>query len=339
MMTVRWGKGIRAHPLLAIILFAFILLAAIYSVATPIFEAGDEIWHFPFVQHLATGHSLPVQDPAVKTLWEQEGGQPPLYYALGALATFWIDTGDLPDRLWMNPEAKIGIPLAYGNKNLIVHTSAEDFPWHNTALAVHLLRFISILLSAGTVALTYFLALEIKAGDKTLAALAAAVAAGTELALVGVTLSEKQAEYANELIARTGLGNRVMVRLQDYRDLHGKPFDKIVSVGMFEHVGRSHLPEYFAQARRLLKPGGLFLNGDQVTGRNPESEELIQTEWRKKIEASSLSREAKDAAYHRMSFDKTAALEQNLCWLEEAGFREVDVFYKYFNFAVMFGKR
>ena len=174
MMTARWRQGMRDHPLLVFLLSIFILLATIYSIATPIFEAGDEIWHFPFVQHLATGHSLPVQDPAVKTLWEQEGGQPPLYYALGAVATFWIDTGDLPDRRWMNPEAKIGIPLAYGNKNLIVHTNAEDFPWHNTALVVHLLRFISILLSAGTVVLTYFLALEIKPNDKNLAALAAA---------------------------------------------------------------------------------------------------------------------------------------------------------------------
>ncbi len=78
--------------------------------------------------------------------------------------------------------------------------------------------------------------------------------------VVGVTLSEKQGVYANEMIARTGLGNRVTVRLQDYRDLRGRPFDKIVSVGMFEHVGRSQLPVYFAQAYQLLKPGGLFLN-------------------------------------------------------------------------------
>ncbi len=152
---------VREHRALALILVAFVILAAVYSIATPILEAGDEVWHYPFVQHLATGHSLPVQDPNVKTAWEQEGGQPPLYYALAALATFWIDTRDLPDRLWYNPEARIGIPLDYGNKNLIVHTSAEDFPWHNTALAVHLIRFLSILLSAGTVALTYFLALEI----------------------------------------------------------------------------------------------------------------------------------------------------------------------------------
>ncbi|MBI4789463.1 MAG: phospholipid carrier-dependent glycosyltransferase [Chloroflexi bacterium] len=170
-------NNLRAHRLLVILLAAFVLLAALYSFVTPIFEAGDEIWHYPFVQHLATGHGLPIQDPAVETLWEQEGGQPPLYYALGALTTLWIDTRDLPDRLWLNPEAKIGIPLVYGNKNLIVHTNAEDFPWRNTALAVHLLRFLSILLSAGTVAFTYFLALEIKPNDKTLAAIAAALVA------------------------------------------------------------------------------------------------------------------------------------------------------------------
>ena len=78
--------------------------------------------------------------------------------------------------------------------------------------------------------------------------------------VVGVTLSEKQAAYANERIAQAGLSDRVAVRLQDYRDLRDESFDKIVSVGMFEHVGRSQLPEYFAQVYRLLKPGGLFLN-------------------------------------------------------------------------------
>lgn len=78
--------------------------------------------------------------------------------------------------------------------------------------------------------------------------------------VLGVTLSENQASYANFQIARVGLGERAWVKLQDYRDLAADSFDKIVSVGMFEHMGRRHLPEYFAQAYRLLKPGGLFLN-------------------------------------------------------------------------------
>lgn len=77
----------------------------------------------------------------------------------------------------------------------------------------------------------------------------------------GVTLSARQAEVARERAAAAGLGDRVRVLLEDYRNLPtGLPFDKIASVGMFEHVGRPKLPEYFATARRLLKTGGLFLN-------------------------------------------------------------------------------
>jgi cyclopropane-fatty-acyl-phospholipid synthase len=78
--------------------------------------------------------------------------------------------------------------------------------------------------------------------------------------VVGITLSEKQAAYANAMLNRAGLADRVTVRLQDYRAVQDGPFDKIVSIGMFEHVGRSQMPGYFAQAYRLLKPGGLFLN-------------------------------------------------------------------------------
>ncbi len=86
--------------------------------------------------------------------------------------------------------------------------------------------------------------------------------------VLGVTLSKNQKTFADEAIARAGffdglrttLEGRVAVELKDYRDLGDESFDKIVSVGMFEHVGRAHLPEYFAQVYRLLKPGGLFLN-------------------------------------------------------------------------------
>ncbi|MGB8647720.1 MAG: DUF2142 domain-containing protein [Anaerolineae bacterium] len=155
-------KRLTEHRALAALVIVFLALGTLYSLATPIFEAGDEVWHYPFVQWLATGHGLPVQDPAHKALWEQEGGQPPLYYALAAAATFWVDTSDMPDRLWRNPfEHSIGVPLAYGNKNLVVHTPAEKFPWHNTTLAVHLLRFLSLLFGVGTVVLTYLLAREI----------------------------------------------------------------------------------------------------------------------------------------------------------------------------------
>ncbi len=78
---------------------------------------------------------------------------------------------------------------------------------------------------------------------------------------LGVTLSERQAREANRRIAQAGLQERARVELLDYRELPREGlFDKIVSIGMFEHVGRDKLPEYFETAYRLLKPGSLFLN-------------------------------------------------------------------------------
>ena len=77
---------------------------------------------------------------------------------------------------------------------------------------------------------------------------------------LGVTISDKQVAYAQEMIASLELIDKVSVEMHDYRDLEHESFDKIVSVGMFEHVGRTHLPEYFSHVYQLLKPGGLFLN-------------------------------------------------------------------------------
>lgn len=78
---------------------------------------------------------------------------------------------------------------------------------------------------------------------------------------LGVTLSHGQAEFAQEEIEKAGLSERCAVRLCDYRALEpASPFDKIVSVGMFEHVGESHLTQYFQHVWKLLRCGGVFLN-------------------------------------------------------------------------------
>jgi len=77
----------------------------------------------------------------------------------------------------------------------------------------------------------------------------------------GITLSREQYEYALKKIEDEGLQGKVTVELRDYRDLEGDAiYDKVVSVGMFEHVGLKNLPVYFSVAQRVLKPGGLFLN-------------------------------------------------------------------------------
>jgi cyclopropane-fatty-acyl-phospholipid synthase len=77
--------------------------------------------------------------------------------------------------------------------------------------------------------------------------------------VVGVTLSKNQYELARLRVAQAGLADRVDIRLQDYRDLGPQDgrFDKITSIGMFEHVGLKHLPEYFGTIYALLKGTGL----------------------------------------------------------------------------------
>ena len=75
----------------------------------------------------------------------------------------------------------------------------------------------------------------------------------------GVTLSQNQYDFATERVKKLGLGDRIRIELRDYRDVQGS-FDRITSVGMFEHVGRAHLEAYFRKIHSLLTDDGLCLN-------------------------------------------------------------------------------
>lgn len=77
----------------------------------------------------------------------------------------------------------------------------------------------------------------------------------------GITLSQPQADYANRRIAELGLADHCHALVVDYREVpEAKPYDALVSVGMFEHVGEEKLADYFSKAFRLVKPQGVFLN-------------------------------------------------------------------------------
>ena len=83
----------------------------------------------------------------------------------------------------------------------------------------------------------------------------------------GITLSKNQHAHVNRLIEQRGHRGRVTMELRDYRELpEDEPYDKIASVGMFEHVGRAQLPSYFEKISRLLKPGGLLMNHGITAG-------------------------------------------------------------------------
>ncbi len=88
---------------------------------------------------------------------------------------------------------------------------------------------------------------------------------------VGITLSRNQFDEATARVRAAGLADRIDIRLQDYRDVQG-PFDRISSVGMFEHVGLKNLAPYFRTIRALLAPGGWALNHG-ITSTDPQNGE------------------------------------------------------------------
>lgn len=107
--------------------------------------------------------------------------------------------------------------------------------------------------------------LRLKPGDRLLdigcgwGALICYAAEHYGVTALGVTLAEEQAKLARERIRERGLEDRVSVELKDYRELDGQ-FDKISSIGMFEHVGLDNHDDYYRHVRRLLKPRGLYLH-------------------------------------------------------------------------------
>ncbi len=163
---------------LVLILALFIILGVTYAVVTPIFEASDELWHYPMIRHLADGNPLPVQvfDPTLAGPWKQEASQPPLYYYLGAGLTFWIDTSDMAKVRLENPHVDNGLITQDGNINLVMHDPSAS-PWQGTLLAVRIVRLFSVLLGAMTVTLTYLIGREAAPGRPEIALGAAAVTA------------------------------------------------------------------------------------------------------------------------------------------------------------------
>jgi cyclopropane-fatty-acyl-phospholipid synthase len=78
--------------------------------------------------------------------------------------------------------------------------------------------------------------------------------------VLGITLSEPQAELGRERAREAGVGDKVEIRVADYRELSEAPFDAISSIGMVEHVGEERIDEYARRLATMLKPGGRLLN-------------------------------------------------------------------------------
>ena len=153
---------------LPLVLIAFVLISLTYSVIVPLGEAPDEVSHWSYVQYLTMHQRLPVASGAVAG----EAHQPPLYYLLGALVSFWVP--DQQFETYANPDWYLGNSET---PNLMLHTRRESFPYQGGMLAWHLVRLVSVVLGAITVRATYQLAQEVFPQNQWLALIAAAFVA------------------------------------------------------------------------------------------------------------------------------------------------------------------
>ena len=118
-----------------------------------------------------------------------------------------------------------------------------------------------------------------------------------------------------------------------------EPYDAIISSLSIHHLEDEAKQALFSRIFQLLKPGGVFVNADQVLGETPFLDGLYRSDWVAKIEATDLSQEALQAAYERTKLDKMAPLDAQLGWLRDSGFKDVDCVYKSYNFVVMFARK
>ena len=193
----------RRLPLLAIAI-AYFALSIAYSLATPLNEGPDEIWHYLYVRHIAEGKGLPIQDPRGYGVMmsQHEASQAPLYYLVSGLLTSWIPTTDPVSAFVENPQASIGHPSTIDNKNRFVHPASEDYLFADNPLAQRIARLVSAMFGSLTVWFTGLIALKLRPTNLAFASLAAGlVAFNPQFIFTGATVTnDSSVAFAGSLL-------------------------------------------------------------------------------------------------------------------------------------------
>ena len=116
-------------------------------------------------------------------------------------------------------------------------------------------------------------------------------------------------------------------------------YDVIISSLSIHHLPHEEKRKLFATLYNALRPGGIFVNADQTQGRSPATDAYYKKRWLEEVRASGLPEHLIQESVERRKHDINAPLEDQLRWLEEAGFTDVDCMYKYLEFAVFCGRK
>jgi tRNA (cmo5U34)-methyltransferase len=152
-----------------------------------------------------------------------------------------------------------------------------------------------------------------------------------------VDLSQNMMATARE---RFGAASQVQYIVADYTSYKfAERFDIVISSLSIHHLPHPHKRKLFRTIYGLLEDGGSFINADQAAGNTPSSDAYYRKQWEASIQQSGLSAEAIASAKLRRTLDINATINDQIRWLEKAGFADVDCMYKYLDFAVFFGRK
>ena len=211
--ALRWANSLDL-PLsqLQWILLFYVVFGAAYLLATPVFEANDEIWHFGVIRHLRTTGSLPVQVfDGRDTIYQEHGSQPPLYYGLVTVLTLPFNMDDADDFGRLNPHVNSGEPDSFGNKNRIVRDESQTL-FRGTGLVVFIARVLGLALGAGTIVFVFKIG-ELIAPQRPTVALVTAAITGLNPMFIFVSASVN-----NDSLAMALNGALILLLLRTLRD-------------------------------------------------------------------------------------------------------------------------
>lgn len=159
----------------------------------------------------------------------------------------------------------------------------------------------------------------------------------TEANFTLIDLSDKMLDIAK---LRFGNNQNVNYIIADYLNFDFKEkYDIIISALSIHHLEDEKKKLLYKKLYSILKPKGIFVNADQVRSNSNYIELLNKSKWRTSVENSGLLKEEILSAFDRVKLDKESTLDEQLAWLKEAGFSDVDCIYKYYHFAVLFGRK
>ena len=151
-------------------------------------------------------------------------------------------------------------------------------------------------------------------------------------------LAPEMLEKAKSRFSKMGKSPRILIG--DYVESDWEsPYDLVISGLSIHHLSDLDKKRLDQRIYQALKPGGMFVNADQVLGKTPELDKRYRQQWLDSVRTLGISDEELKAAQKRMEYDRMATLEAQLGWLEAAGFQDVDCWYKNFSFAVFGGYR